>query len=253
MGTTAQYLPSSHEQQTVKWTCIDTGVAEAQRNMEIDAELLKGLGHGEPSPILHLYSWKNPSATYGHFIDPHVFLQEDGLRKAKLDLARRPTGGGIIFHTSDFAFSFVIPSTYHAYSTNTLENYAFINSLVIDVLSEFTHKKAQLALLTQEAACDSHAQHFCMAKPTKYDVMLDGKKVGGGAQRRTKFGFLHQGSISLTLPDASLLESLFTPSTATLEAMRRHTCCLLEGPITSTQLEDSRQQLRSIIRAIVRL
>jgi lipoate-protein ligase A len=47
-----------------------------------------------------------------------------------------------------------------------------------------------------------------MAKPTKYDVMWEGKKVGGGAQRRTKYGFLHQGTISLGRPDEEFLSGI---------------------------------------------
>ena len=35
----------------------------------------------------------------------------------------------------------------------------------------------------------------CFVNPTKYDIMLGGRKVGGGAQRRVREGILHQGSL----------------------------------------------------------
>jgi lipoate-protein ligase A len=44
-----------------------------------------------------------------------------------------------------------------------------------------------------------------MARPTKYDVMLQGRKIAGAAQRKTKAGFLHQGTIALLCPDPELL------------------------------------------------
>jgi len=50
-----------------------------------------------------------------------------------------------------------------------------------------------------------------MAKPTIYDVMLNGKKIGGSAQRRTKFGLLHQASIHLQKLDPDVLEK-FLPA-----------------------------------------
>ncbi len=49
---------------------------------------------------------------------------------------------------------------------------------------------------------------FCMEKPTKYDVVSGGKKIVGAAQRKTKDGFLHQGTISLVLPEKEILTTL---------------------------------------------
>src|SRR5262249_49694531 len=141
-------------------------------------------------------------ATYGHFIAPSQFLNLSAMADLGLDLAQRPTGGGITFHLSDLAFSMLIPASHPGYSANTLANYAFINHLVAKAIKEFMHlSKEPLLLPIEPALSDPKAAHFCMAKPTKYDLMLDGRKVAGAAQRRTKFGFLHQGTISLALPD----------------------------------------------------
>jgi lipoate-protein ligase A len=38
----------------------------------------------------------------------------------------------------------------------------------------------------------------CFAGPVRYDVMSGSRKIAGGAQRRTKRGLLHQGSIQGT-------------------------------------------------------
>jgi lipoate-protein ligase A len=35
----------------------------------------------------------------------------------------------------------------------------------------------------------------CFANPVRADVMIDGRKIAGAAQRRTRGGLLHQGSI----------------------------------------------------------
>ncbi|MFZ3375780.1 MAG: hypothetical protein WA183_09525, partial [Chthoniobacterales bacterium] len=35
----------------------------------------------------------------------------------------------------------------------------------------------------------------CFATPVRADVLVDGRKVAGAAQRRTQAGLLHQGSI----------------------------------------------------------
>jgi lipoate-protein ligase A len=47
-------------------------------------------------------------------------------------------------------------------------------------------------------------QYECFQKPVRGDVVTDGRKLAGGAQRRTKSGMLHQGSIDAKLSIAQL-------------------------------------------------
>lgn len=217
------------------WQVIETKNEEAQAIMDKDAALLDNL---EDRPILHLYEWSGPSATYGYFVKPEQFLSLEGCESAGLKLAKRPTGGGIIFHTTDLAFSVLVPSTHKGYSDNTLENYAFVNnkvrSVVGSLLKEYPH------LLPEDPSpIDSSCARFCMAKPTIYDVMLGGRKVAGAAQRKKKQGYLHQGSISITMPDKAFLERVLRPGTRVADAMGMHTF----------ELGNDIKQMRSILRS----
>lgn len=227
------------------WLIIDTGIASAEKNMQLDAELLESLSCTSEKAILHLYDWQQPSATYGYFTNPLNFLSEKGIAETGLQLARRSTGGGIVFHFSDFAFSMLVPARHPAYSLNTLNNYAFVNKIIIDVIKYFTGAKPFL-LPSEPASNNKHTANFCMAKPTKYDVIIDGRKVGGGAQRRTKNGFLHQGTISLAMPSHSFLKQVLLPNTGVFEAMRANTGVLLEGELNLQQISAARQGVREI-------
>lgn len=221
--------------------------------MEIDAELLERLDASSTSPILHLYDWKVPSATYGYFINPADHLSHAVFDQKYLELAKRPTGGGLIFHTNDWAFSVLVPSAHEAFSVNTLDNYAFVNKLLMDVIGHFTGRSVTLSLLPNEPeAMDSCSRHFCMAKPTKYDVMLDGKKVCGGAQRRTRSGFLHQGTISLSIPDKDFLEKILLPNTNVSKAMFANTYPLLEGSPSAKDLIEARLFLGEAFKSIIK-
>lgn len=235
-----------------KWMVIDTGKSSAFENMAFDAELLQQLSLGQKEPILHLYAWDAPSATYGHFIDPFRFIRKDAALNAGLQLARRPTGGGMIFHLTDFAFSIIIPADHIGYSVNVLENYAFVNHLIIEVIKKFTNGQASPHLLLEECqGNDTACKHFCMAKPTKYDVMLEGRKVGGGAQRRTKKGFLHQGSISIALPPIDYLENILLPQPELIESMKAVSYALIPGQVTQEQLEDARGYMNNIFKGLL--
>ncbi|SCA62818.1 Octanoyltransferase LipM [Chlamydiales bacterium SCGC AG-110-P3] len=236
---------------TGQWTAIDSGVASAQQHMNTDAYLLSKAADLD-GPLLHHYDWKCESGTYGYFLDPYKLLDCDAVQRHNIDLARRPTGGGLLFHISDLAFSVVVPAGHPAYSTNILENYAFVNNIVIDAIRSFLGNDFAPELLPAESQPrDAACRHFCMAKPTKYDVMLDGRKVGGAAQRRTKEGFLHQGTIALGRMKRSLLDELLLPGTEVSQAMQDTTYPLLGERWTVADLADARCALRRALEQAV--
>lgn len=195
------------------WQIIDTGPQPPEVIMQKDADLLANLGS---DPILHLYEWEGNCLTYGYFMDPLKYLYLPALERYQILMARRPTGGGLIFHLTDYAFSILIPATHPSFSLNTLDNYAYINQKVIRAIQDLCPSSLSLS----EKGCCGNV--FCMATPTQYDIVAQGKKIGGAAQRRTKKGYLHQGSIALTLPPAEMLKAVLKEE-AMLDAMQRHT------------------------------
>lgn len=226
------------------WTLIEREAATAASNMEYDAELLKTL---VPTalPILHLYDWIKPSLTYGFFAQPEKLLNLEAVEKHGFDLAKRPTGGGVVFHIWDLAFSILIPAGSSLYSQNTLENYELINQVVFNVVQDFVGKSALMSLTPH----DSMIQHpeqafFCMARPTKYDLVVGKKKIAGAAQRKMKQGFLHQGTIALQFPDLNLLDEIL-PSSDVREAMRKTTFPLLSE---NDSLNEGRKHLKELIK-----
>jgi len=210
--------------------------------MAYDKELLDSLQPGD-GPILHLYEWERPSATYGYFIKPGDFFELNKVEDLGLDIARRPTGGGIVFHLFDLAFSVLIPSDHPAYSKNTLDNYAFVNRGVIAAIKPLIQGRCEL--LPQDPQPQApDCQHYCYAKPTIYDVMLEGKKVAGAAQRRKKQGFLHQGSIAIAPPDIALLSQVLKRQGGVMEAMSQTTHTLLPQDFTPDQLSLLRETIK---------
>lgn len=232
----------------MEWEILDTGLRGAEENMQLDADLLERLGEKQ-QPILHFYEWQAPSVTYGYFVEPKDFLNLEEAQRGGLELARRPTGGGIVFHQWDFAFSVLIPATCDLFSLNTLENYAFVNEKVRSVVKAFMGNAEELTLTEADAPLASEGcQRFCMARPTKYDVMLGGRKIAGAAQRKTKAGFLHQGTISLLMPTKDVLEKVLNTSSAVADAMFAHTHPLLGLGATEKDLKEARQQLKGLLK-----
>lgn len=226
------------------WKIIDTGENHAQTNMDIDDNLLQAMG-AEDSPILHLYKWKEESITYGHFIKTDHFFDMEKVRKNFFELARRPTGGGIIFHSWDYTFSVLVPSNNRRFSRNTLENYQWINQVVLEAIQDLYPDT--LVIHKKSVAYKGNTKYFCMAKPTIYDILLGEKKVVGAAQRRRRNGLLHQGSISISMPDFARLEEILLPSADILLAMREQSHYLSINP-TNNQLQEIRSELENRLK-----
>ncbi len=231
---------------------IDTGKDKAEAIMRFDAELLENADrYGRP--VLHLYEWEGDSATYGYFTDPSKLLNLDNAKKLSLNLARRPTGGGIVFHIWDMAFTVLVPAHCPEFSMNTLENYAFVNQAVLGCVKEFLDNKRPLTMTLEDfSSRDGNCMHFCMAKPTKYDVMWEGRKVAGAAQRKTRKGFLHQGTIALQLPPKDYLDQVLLPGTQVRDAMMAHTCPLL-GSAREQELAFAKGRLRALLATHLRV
>ena len=206
---------------------LDTGIQSAESNMLLDEKLLSEL---DPNgvPILHLYKWAAQSATFGFFIAPKKHLDLEKAQKWNLDLGRRPTGGGIVFHIWDLAFSFLMPAGHRAFSLNTLQNYEFVNRAVLETVRAYFGLSGELI---QQNGPDlgPGCQNFCMAKPTIYDVVHQGVKIAGAAQRRRKQGYLHQGTISLAAPNIALLEDVLLSKEDVVHAMKMFTFAPVKG------------------------
>ena len=231
---------------------VVTASAPAAEIMRCDAQFLETIDE-RGTPLLHHYQWEFDSATYGYFVDPFQFLDKAAVTAKGVALARRPTGGGIMFHMTDLAFSLLVPAGHPVYSRDTMANYACVNKMVIVALRKFLGGDRQLQLLSGEPLpLDTACRYFCMAKPTRYDVLIDGAKVGGAAQRRTRYGFLHQGSLSVAAVPDELLSALLLPGTRVAEAMGQHGYTLLGPGWTPQQLDAARRELRDLLEVAFR-
>jgi lipoate-protein ligase A len=116
-------------------------------------------------------------------------------------LVRRWTGGGIVFHGDDLTYSIVIPANDKAYSESSMSIYEKVHCALCDAL-EGNGKRAVAAVGGDSGrTTDAMRTAFraggynCFANPVRADVMVDGRKIAGAAQRRTRRGLLQQGSI----------------------------------------------------------
>ena len=150
-------------------------------NMAIDEVLLSTA----QSAILRFYRWNTPSVSFGYFVR---FAEACAIAEDRT-VVRRWTGGGIVPHGDDLTYSIMIGSKDEAFALPPKMIYQRVHSALRSALSEIG---IDTALIETEAPKISDA---CFANPVVSDVVESGRKIAGAAQRRTRSGLLHQGSI----------------------------------------------------------
>lgn len=153
-------------------------------NMALDEVLLRECS----LPWLRCYGWSRQTLSIGYF------TPVNSVEFGNVPWIRRWTGGGTVHHggTRDATYAFGIPRGNPASSVRSSSAYKHI------------HQSVQRALLGIGIACrlDNGNKHTvagtaCFENPVTSDVITchGGLKIAGGAQRRSRYGLLHQGSI----------------------------------------------------------
>jgi hypothetical protein len=104
-------------------------------------------------------------------------------------LIRRPTGGGVVPHDTDWTYSIVVPPGHEWYQLRAEESYRRAHGWISDSFRA-------LRVATELAACCAkELPGRCFIGAEKFDVLANGQKIAGAAQKRNKLGLLIQGSI----------------------------------------------------------
>jgi lipoate-protein ligase A len=146
-------------------------------------------------PVLRFYAWRRPAVSFGYF-GKHADVQAAWTGRS---LVRRWTGGGAVCHAADTTFSLVAPRTERWTSLRPSAAYKALHAHAAAWLS-LSGVSATLADAVPGAGAERLG--ICFQEPVEADVLIDGRKVLGGAQRRGKYGVLYQGSFSISLPGA---------------------------------------------------
>src|SRR5262249_52304509 len=162
--------------------------ADGPTNMAADEALLESAVGGVAS--LRFYAWSPPTLSLGYF-QPYADRLGDPFL-ADLPVVRRATGGSALVHHHELTYALALPTgaawqppkqswacRMHGIIT------AALGSLGVESRAEVCGREQKLG----EALCFLHH--------TAGDVILDGRKLVGSAQRRQRGALLQHGGILL--------------------------------------------------------
>jgi lipoyltransferase/lipoate-protein ligase len=174
----------------VKFRLIPFRHFSAFMNMALDETIMEGIRAGTTPPTLRFYGWQPSAVSIGYFQGLTYEVNQEACKAAGVDVVRRITGGGAVYHDRDGEVTYSIMGPVGLFPENVQESYRLICGDII----------AALGLLGIPASF----------QPIN-DIAVDERKISGNAQTRRQGVFLQHGTILYTV-DVETMFSLLTVS-----------------------------------------
>jgi lipoate-protein ligase A len=177
---------------------LPDSVGTGATNMAADETMLEAAARGIAS--LRFYQWAPATLSLGYFQHQHPLLDNAAL--ASLPWVRRLTGGEALVHDQELTYALAIPAG-QPFQTKDVRPSAWIDRM---------HSIIRDGLTTLGVACTPTGinllpmtSFLCFHHITAPDLLVDGRKVVGSAQRNQRGALLQHGGILLA-------QSAYTPS-----------------------------------------
>jgi lipoate-protein ligase A len=219
------------------WRLIIDGPLAGANNMAIDARFLDEVDAAEsPRTVIRFYSWSTPTISLGRNQHVERAVDVDYCRSTGIDIVHRPTGGRAVLHDDELTYA-VISNDTASFGDTIYGNYKRVS----EALCLGYNRLGVPAILAPDtrkpSLVDKDADPPCFLSTSRYELMVEGRKIVGSAQRRVRRSFLQHGSMPITcnrevlaratrLPGAESLDkemagvAEFLPEKPTLERFR---------------------------------
>jgi lipoate-protein ligase A len=155
---------------------------------------------------VRLYQWDPASITIGCMQDAGHELDFIAMKKNGIAWIRRPTGGRAVLHEADTTYSCIFSSSIPEMGKSIMETYGIISQCLIKGLGLLNINCTTCDTLDALRGAKGETKLPCFLAPNRNEIMVNGKKLVGSAQKRGAGAVLQHGSIPLTdayrtLPD----------------------------------------------------
>ena len=172
---------------------------DAALNMAIDEILYDSYKKNTDATFggyLRFYGFVQPSITCGYF--QNMQAVETLCAGRNYDRTRRMTGGGLVVHEGGLTVSVVTHRTLNEHCATADTFYKMFH---LALFKAFASIGLECTLYTdpgstgpRQSSGDNQVSQ-CFTAPVPYDLMYQGAKIAGRAQKRSRGFMVHQGSI----------------------------------------------------------
>ncbi|MBT5795473.1 lipoate--protein ligase family protein [bacterium] len=195
------------------WRLIEDIPRSGSFNMAADQVLLENYSQNE-HPVFRIYEWAGATLSLGRNEKLDKRIDLDACEDLGIAVIRRTTGGKAVLHGFDLTYSLVGGVLDKQFNGGVLDNYRFIAKGFYAFFEELGLKPELQEQSPQKKKTDPHV---CFAEPSAYEILVEGRKIIGSAQRVKNIRsadssssrvFLQHGSIPLK-DSVSLMAKIF--------------------------------------------
>lgn len=165
--------------------------------MAIDEALLRSFDPVSSPPVLRLYGWNPPTLSLGRFQKANEVLDLERCRAEGVAVVRRVTGGGVIYHGAELTYALVCAPEQIPPATSIKDSFRVLTGFLLTFYIRLGLAAAYAADVVPEGTRLGAHTAFCFAGRESFDILANGRKIGGNAQRRLKGVIFQHGSIPL--------------------------------------------------------
>ncbi|MDD5475735.1 MAG: lipoate--protein ligase family protein [Syntrophales bacterium] len=175
------------------WRLLPFERLDGYENMAVDEAVFRESVLSGGPPTLRFYLWKRPVVTIGYGQDVVAEVNLEFCGERNIDIIRRPTGGKAVYHDAELTYSVVASQARPPFKEDIVTTYRAIAACLILGLDRLGIA-AELAERGLPDVKDS-LEGCCFAVPYRNELLVEGAKICGSAQARSRGHFLQHGSI----------------------------------------------------------
>ncbi len=190
------FLETLMEKLLIFYIIIEEKPNSASLNMAIDEALFNYVQKNKECSILRFYRWEKPTLSIGYNQKVKETVNMNFLSINGIEIVRRITGGKAVLHDDEVTYSISSSASIMVENKSVIESFHLISSALIEGL-KILGINASLSSRKYEGLYKTNLP--CFSYPTGNEIVVNGRKLIGSAQKRTKNALLQHGSIPITL------------------------------------------------------
>jgi lipoate-protein ligase A len=178
--------------------------------MAIDEAMLIAHSEGKAPPTVRFYGWNPATLSIGYFQKAEDEIDLAEVQRQGIGFVRRPTGGRAVLHDRELTYSMIVSEEYPDMPTTVNEAYRVLSEGLVQGFRrlDLRAEMVNLGMPEEKAKYTSTAgSAACFDSPSWYELVVEGRKIAGSAQTRSRGVILQHGSILLEM-DVDQLFSL---------------------------------------------
>jgi len=179
------------------WRLIDTGPLSGAMNMAVDEALLRSFDPAASRPILRLYGWEPAALSLGRFQKAAEVLDMERCLMDGVPIVRRITGGGVIYHADELTYSVICSPAQLPLASSIKDSFRELTSFLLSFYRRLGLQAEYAVDTLSDRSRLGEKTDFCFAGRETFDILVNGSKIGGNAQRRLKEVVFQHGSIPI--------------------------------------------------------